>query len=206
MDQTGIPGPGTTHDWASQVDIGHLEHIRRNPALFAPSGVGHLILEVLAYADEEAEANNGGRCSITSHADGSISVSDNGRGTATVFDGQGQPVKKPVMVSKDLRFFDTPDAASLPDGNPRRGMSVVAALSEWLVHTNRRDNGSWSQRYEHALPTTGLVPIARDGTTGTSVHFRPVEAVRNLGAVNVDDLLRWTTSSPHLAVDVRLTP
>ncbi|RSN30388.1 ATP-binding protein [Amycolatopsis sp. WAC 04169] len=205
MDQTGTPRPSITHDWASEVDIAHLEHIRRNPELFAPGGVGHLILEVFAYADEEAEANNGGRCSITLHADSSISVSDNGRGTATVFDGHGQPVKKPVMVSKDLRFFDTPDAASLPDGNPRRGMSVVAALSEWLVHTNRRVNGSWLQRYENALPTTELVPVAGDGTTGTSVHFRPIEAVRRLGEADVDDLRRWTMSSPHLSVDVSLT-
>ncbi|GHG12106.1 MULTISPECIES: ATP-binding protein [Amycolatopsis] len=206
MDQTGIPGPGTTHDWASQVDTGHLDHIRRHPALFAPGGVGHLVLEVLAYADEEAEENGGGRCSVTLHADGSVSVADDGRGTATVFDARGRPVKKPVMVSKDLRFFDAPDPAPLADGHPRRGMSVVAALSEWLVHTNRRDNGSWSQRYENALPASELVPIAGDGTTGTSVHFRPLEAVRALGAVHVDDLLRWTSSSAHLAVDVRVTP
>lgn len=201
MDQTGI----STHDWTSRIDTGHLDHIRRHPARFAPGGVGHLILEVLAYAAEEAEANDGGRCSITLHADGSVSVSDNGRGTATVFDAHGQPVKKPIMVSKDLRFFDAPDPTPLADGHPRRGMSVVAALSEWLVHTNRRDNGSWSQRYEDALPATGLVPIAGDGTTGTSVHFRPVESVRELGAANIDDLRRWTASSAHLAVDV-LTP
>jgi len=40
--------------------------------------VGHLILEVVAYADEEAETNHGGRCRITLHADGSVTVSDHG--------------------------------------------------------------------------------------------------------------------------------
>lgn len=202
MGQTGNPGHEVTHDWASQVDVGHLARIRETPALFAAGGVGHLILEVVAYAEEEAAVNGGGRCSITLHADGSVTVSDDGRGTATVVDRQGRAVKKPVMVSKDLRFFDAPDAPRLADGHPRRGISVVAALSEWLVHTNRRDNGSWAQRYEHALPVTELVPIAADGSTGTTVRFRPAEAVRVLGAVELDELLRWTTSSRRLSVAV----
>lgn len=202
MGQTGNPGHETTHDWASQVDVDHLERIRDAPALFAAGGVGHLILEVVAYAQEEAAANSGGRCSITLHADGSITVSDGGRGTATVVGRQGRVVKKPVMVSKDLRFFDAPDVPCLPDGHPRRGISVVAALSEWLVHTNRRGNGSWTQRYEHALQVTDLVPIAANGSTGTAVHFRPAEAVRVLGDAKVDELLRWTVSLPHLSVEV----
>ena len=200
MDQSGTPG-AATHDWAKQVDVDHIERIRRAPALFAPGGVGHLILEVVAYADEEAETNHGGRCRITLHADGSVTVSDHGRGTDTVVDRQGRAVKKPVMASRDLRFFDAPDAPCLPDGHPRRGISVVAALSEWLVHTNKRENGSWTQRYEHALPATDLVPITADGTTGTTVRFRPAEVVRVMGDVNVDELLRWTTS-PHLSVEV----
>ena len=41
---------------------------------------------------------------------------------------------------------------------------------------NRRLDGAWSQRYEHGVPVTGLVPLepALDGgTTGTTVHFHP---------------------------------
>jgi DNA gyrase/topoisomerase IV subunit B len=38
---------------------------------------------------------------------------------------------------------------------PRRGISVVAALSEWLVHTNRRRDDAWTQRYEHGIPSAG---------------------------------------------------
>lgn len=47
-----------------------------------------------------------------------------GRGTDTRFDSRGVAVKKPVMATRDPRFFDHPD-----HGYPRRGMSVVAALS-----------------------------------------------------------------------------
>ncbi|MFI2434367.1 ATP-binding protein [Streptomyces sp. NPDC018693] len=151
--------------------------MRQRPEVFAPGGVWHLVLEVLAYADDEAESRGRGvgRCVVSLHPDGSVTVADDGRGTDTRFDERGRAVRKPVMATKDLRFFDAPDAQRLPDGHPRRGMSVVAALSEWLVHTNRRLNGSWSQRYEHGLPVTDLVPLAGDGTTGTTVHFLPAQ-------------------------------
>jgi len=99
-----------------------------------------------------------GHCVVTLHADGSVSVADNGRGTDTRYDDRGRPIKKPVIATRDLRFFDFPDAQRLPDGHPRRGMSTVAALSEWLTHTNRRSNGAWTQRYEHGVPVTDLVP------------------------------------------------
>ncbi|MFF0220538.1 hypothetical protein [Streptomyces vinaceus] len=69
------------------------------------------------------------------------------------------------MATKDLRFFDHPEAQLLPDGHPRRGMSVVAALSEWLVHTNRHADGAWVQRYEHGVPVTGLTAVPDDGST-----------------------------------------
>ncbi|MCE0534087.1 hypothetical protein LWF15_01015 [Kineosporia rhizophila] len=132
------------------------------------------MLEVLAYAADEAEsASQVGHCTVALHRDGSVSVSDDGRGTDTRRDEQGEPVKKPVMATKDLRFFDLPDAEQLPDGHPRRGMSVVAALSSWLVHTNRRLEGSWTQRYEHGIPVTGLRPAPPQSGTGTTVHFLP---------------------------------
>ena len=192
----------TTHDWAASVDRAHLEAIRADPERYAPGGVRHLLLEVLAYPEDEAESvGERGRCSVELHADGSIAVTDYGRGTDTRVDEHGNVVKKPIMATNDLRFFDDPSAPVLPDGHPRRGMSVVAALSDWLIHTNRRTNGSWTQRYEHAMPVTDLVPIEADGTTGTTVRFRPAKAVRGLGAVTVDELLRWT-ESPHLSVEV----
>ena len=112
---------------------------------------------------------------MTLHADGAVSVADDGRGTDTHVDAEGRVIKKPVMGTKDLRFFDDPDAEALPDGHVRRGMSVVAALSEWLIHTNRRVMDS---AVSARCPTNDLTPVADDGTTGTTVHFQPDVAIR----------------------------
>ena len=162
----------TTHDWAGSVDREHLAQIRGDVERYAPGGLLHLVLEVVAYPDDEAEsAGRRGVCTVTLHADGSITVADDGRGTDTRVDEHDRPIKKPVMATQDLRFFEDPAAPLLPDGHPRRGMSVVAALSERLTHTNRRLNGSWTQRYEYGVPVTDLDPTDSDGTTGTSVHF-----------------------------------
>jgi topoisomerase-4 subunit B len=192
----------TTHDWAAIVDHEHIAQIREQPTTYAPGGMEHLILEVLAYAADEAEAaGKAGRGIVTLHADGSVSVADDGRGTDTRVDAAGRVIKKPVMATKDRRFFDDPDAETLPDGHARRGISVVAALSEWLIHTNRRTGGSWTQRYEKGVPTTDLAPIADDGTTGTTVHFQPDTAIlMSLGVMASE--LKHAASWPQLRIEL----
>ena len=193
----------TTHDWAGAVDTDHLAEVRREPDVFAAGGTTHLILEVLAYAADEAEwTGTTGRCLVTLHADGSVSVADDGRGTDTRDDGAGEPVRKPIMATKDLRFFDFPDAQQLPDGHARRGMSAVAALSPWLIHTNRRRNGAWTQRYAHGVPVTGLVSIPDQDSTGTTVHFLPADCVRSVREVSVPVLWQSAAAWPQLVVEV----
>src|SRR4051812_11814150 len=104
----------TTHDWAESVDRDHLAQIRGDVERYAPGGLLHLVLEVVAYPDDEAEsAGRRGVCTVTLHADGSITVADDGRGTDTRVDEHGRPIKKPVMATQDLRFFEDPAAPLL---------------------------------------------------------------------------------------------
>lgn len=174
---TDRPWSNTTHDWQADLDRAHLDAIRAAPATYAPGGALHLVLEVLAYAADEARERGTGSATVTLHPDGSISVADDGRGTDTRRDADGRVVKKPVMATRDLRFFDAEAPPVLSDGHPRRGMSVVAALSTWLVHTNRREDEAWQQRYERGVPVTDLVAVPDDGTTGTTVRFLPDAAL-----------------------------
>ncbi len=191
----------TTHDWASTVDVAHLSEVRSDPTRYSPGGALHLVLEAIAYPLDEALDIGSGRCTVTLHADGSISVSDEGRGTDTRRDHDGTPIRKPVMATKDLRFFDALEGPALPDGHPRRGMSVVAALTEWLVHTNHRLNGSWTQRYEYGIPATDLVPVREAGRTGTSVHFMPDAALLGSTVISAADLKGYAWPG-QLLVDI----
>ena len=92
------------------------------------------------------------------------------------------------MATKDLRFYGRDDAPLLPTGIVARGISVVAALSDWVVHTNRRAEGGWQQRFEHGVPRGPLESL--HGTTqrpGTVVHFRPDPSLVP-GAVTADEI------------------
>ena len=81
------------------------------------------------------------------------------------------------------------------------GISVVAALSEWLIHTNRRAGGSWTQRYEQGVPTSDLTPVADDGTTGTTVHFQPDIAILVSPVMMAPQLTR-AANWPQLRVEL----
>ncbi|MGN7701325.1 ATP-binding protein [Cellulosimicrobium sp. 22601] len=177
----------TTHDWSASVDHEHLADVRRRAHELAPGGVEHLVLEVLAYAAEEAEDRGGGSAVV-----------------ATLPDDAGRFVKKPVMATRDLRFFDATQPPVLPDGRARRGMSVVSALSAELVHTNRRLNGSWTQRYARGVPVTDLVPVADDGSTGTTVRFEVDSALGLATHVDVERLRERVTACASQGLSVRV--
>lgn len=190
-----------THEWKADVDTQHLQDVRARACELGLFDIHHLILEVLAYADDEAEDQGSrGKVEIVV-GDGWVSVSDNGRGTDTRFDDDGRAIRKPIMATRDVRFFDSPDAPLLPDGLPRRGMSAVAAVSPLLVHVNRRKNGNWRREYAFGVPQSSLENIPPDGTTGTTVEFHRGEHVRQ--KVDQDRLARLVLGFKHLEVTPR---
>lgn len=167
----------SSHDWSTAVDGRHLRAIRTAAPRFSRGGIPHLVLEVVAYAVDEALHGTTSRIWVTVHGDRSISVGDDGRGTQVRYDETGRATVKPIMSTRDLRFFEVEGAPVLPDGHPRCGISVVSALSTWLTHTNRRDGRGWRQRYEHGLPVGSLVEVPGGEESGTTVRFRPDPAV-----------------------------
>lgn len=163
----------TTHDWDQDLDLHHLAAVREQLGhAEVAGGRRHLILEVLAYADEEAQSlGRVGTTQVTYHPDGAVTVADDGRGTDTRTDSDGRVIRKPVMATPDVRFQDELTVPALPDGLPRRGMSTVAALSSELIHTNHRRGGSWSQTYRYGIPDDELAAIEPSEASGTHVTF-----------------------------------
>ena len=162
----------STHDWSALANTDHVLAVQNDFKQFSEGGITHLILEVIAYAVDEAIEGTTDQVSITLRKDGSICIADNGRGTQTR-EVAGIKIVKPIMATPDLRFFGIADAPLLPDGRVRSGISVVSAMSEWLTHTNRRDSRGWMQRYEYGLPSGPLMEVVGDGATGTVVCFHP---------------------------------
>lgn len=209
MTDSNAPGQDIAPDGASPVDTEHLAQIRQISTEFAPTGVLHLILEVLAYPVDEAGENLvDARCVVTLHADQSVSITDNGSGTDPRYDGTGNSSKKPVMALKDPRFFDSPGTELLSDGFSRRGISVVTALSDWLIHTKRPSNHAWTQRYVDGAPVTDQIEVVADGTTGTTVQFLPIESLREGFPVDADHLreLAVFTFLKVEVIDNRISP
>lgn len=161
----------SSHSWLSVADTSHIEAVRADPGQYGD--LLHQALEAIAYPLDEGAEGTATRARVVLHDDGSIEVSDDGRGTFVRFDDDGVPMVKPIMATRDLRFFGNPAAQTLPDGLPRHGMSVVVALSAWAVHTNHRTEGSWTRRYEYGVPRGPLVSLPGASSTGTTVHFRP---------------------------------
>ncbi|WP_082620873.1 hypothetical protein [Nocardioides sp. Soil796] len=179
----------TTHDWSRDLDLAHLAEVRDHTDRYGAGGRRHMILEVLAYANDEAESiGRVGHAVVTFHDDGRVRVSDDGRGTDTRVDSVGAVVRKPVMATKDLRFFDGLDGPLLPDGLPRRGMSTVSALSSVLVHENHRAEGSWSQTYRHGVPEAALCSLRAASDSGTSVEFVPRTSIGGPDSLEGSDL------------------
>lgn len=188
----------TTHDWSVDVDRGHLVAGCALARSLGEAMALHLVLEVVAYADDEAAAT-GRRGSVVVTVTGrEVEVTDDGRGTDTRRDGEGRTVRKPVMASRDVRFFDSDEPPLLPDGLARRGMSVVSAVSPLLLHENWRPEGCWVQAYEHGIPLDEL----REGTavdrTGTTVTFR----LPSPHVVPVAQLRRLAPAFTHVEVRV----
>ena len=148
----------TTHDWAADPqDVAHVSYIRAAPDRFVGAldadGVVHLLLEVLAYAQDEAIAGGAKRARIECFGDRFV-VSDDGRGTQLVrHPDTGALLVKPIMASADLRCFGRDDAPLLASGAKRNGISVVNALSSTLTHSSLRQGSiAWVQQYERGIP------------------------------------------------------
>ncbi len=188
----------TTHDWTLDVDREHLAAARSCAGALGDDMVTHLVLEVLAHADEEAEAC-GVRGTVSVTIDGYwVEVTDDGRGTDTRRDEFGRPVRKPVMATRDVRFFDSAAPPLLPDGLPRRGMSTVSSVSPHLVHENHRRDGAWAQAYLYGVPDPELREVHGTRRTGTTVAFR-LPATASLDTGRLRSLVR---GFPFIAVTV----
>ena len=157
-----------------------LEPVRLRPGMYIGStgsrGLHHLVYEVVDNSVDEALAGRADRIDVTLHPDNSVTVADNGSGIPVeVMPDQGVPAVTVVLTKLHAGGKFGGEGYKVSGGLHGVGVSVVNALSEWLVAEIRRDGKAYRQEFARGEPTTGLdlVGKAPKGDTGTTITFMP---------------------------------
>ena len=163
-----------------------LEPVRLRPGMYIGStgsrGLHHLVFEVVDNSVDEALADRCDQVEVVLHPDNSVTVSDDGSGIPVdVMADQGLPALTVVLTKLHAGGKFGGDGYKVSGGLHGVGVSVVNALSEWLVVEVKRDGKVWRQEFARGNPTTELevVPkaelaaIGGEGSTGTTISFLP---------------------------------
>ncbi len=175
-----------TYDASSITVLEGLEAVRVRPGMYIGSvstkGLNHLIYEIMDNAVDEHLAGFCSTIHVTLEADGSATVSDDGRGIPVGMHEKGISAERLVFTTLHAGGKFDNDAYKTSGGLHGVGSSVVNALSAHMHVTVKTGGYIYEDRYERGIPTLelqdGLLPVVgKTKESGTTINFLPDDTI-----------------------------
>ena len=198
---------------ASQIQVLEgLEAVKRRPGMYIGStdfhGLHHLVKELVDNAIDEAMGGYCNHIEVTVHGDTSVTVTDNGRGIPV--DMHEKMHKSALEVALTVLHAGGKFGGSgykVSGGLHGVGLSVVNALSTWLIAEVKRDGKLYYQEYSYGEPKAPVKAIKDipEGESGTSITFLANDKIFDEVNYNFDILADRMRELAFLNAGVRIT-
>lgn len=216
-EDTGVDGEMNTavteNYGADQIQVLEgLEAVRMRPGMYigstGPKGLHHLVYEILDNSIDEALAGFCTHIEVEILPDNVISVRDNGRGIPVEMkEAQGLPAVTVVLTVLHAGGKFGGSGYKVSGGLHGVGLSVVNALSKWLIAEVRRDGKLYYQEYAYGEPKAPVKPIKDipQNVSGTSITFLANDEIFDEVNYNFDILADRMRELAFLNAGVRIT-